>query len=80
MSNKYIAIIIINTTYKNISNEKRQWHYDSTKMEKNIWLADQLRFIGWGRLLKSRTLALAPYEFVVASLLFFLFLSLLVES
>ena len=63
---------------------KKVMHYDSTKKErnkKNIRLADQLHFIRWNQLLKSRTLVKAPYEyFVDASLLFFLFLYFLVGS
>ncbi len=65
---------------KTFWNEKR--HYDLTKKErnkKNIWLTDQLHFI-WDQLLKNCTLARAPYEFIDACLLFFLFLSFLVKS
>ncbi len=50
------------------------WFNQKGKNKKNIWLADQLHFIGWDHLLKSRTLTRAPYEyFVNASQLFFLF-------
>ena len=68
--------------YLNIQIINKTGYYELTKKERiknNIRLADQLHFIGWDQIL-SYSLAWALYEFVDASLLFYLFRSFLVNS